>query len=114
MVSMIAMALALLAARSNRQVASGVVAGVQASQVQSQLAFSRAFEREADRVGFETLRKAGFDVSALPAFFERLQRAGRVYESDAPVYVRSHPLTTERISDVQNRVPGGALSPICR
>ena len=106
MVSMIAMALALLAARSNGQVASGVVAGAQAFQVQSQLAFSRDFEREADRVGFETLRKAGFDVSAMPAFFERLQRAGRAYDSNAPIYVRSHPLTSERIADVQNRVQG--------
>jgi predicted Zn-dependent protease len=106
MVSMIAMALALLAARSNGQVAAGAMMGAQAFQVQSQLAFSRDFEREADRVGFDTLNKAGFDVTAMPAFFERLQRAGRAYESNAPVYVRSHPLTTERIADVQNRVQG--------
>lgn len=104
MVSMIAMALALLAARSNGQAAAGAMMGAQAFQVQSQLAYSRDFEREADRVGFDTLHKAGFDVSAMPAFFERLQRAGRAYESNAPVYVRSHPLTTERIADVQNRV----------
>lgn len=104
MVSMIAMALALLAARSNGQAAAGAMMGAQAFQVQSQLAYSRDFEREADRVGFDTLHKAGFDVSAMPAFFERLQRAGRAYDSSAPVYVRSHPLTTERIADVQNRV----------
>ena len=104
MVTMIAMALALLAARSNGQAAAGAMMGAQAFQVQSQLAYSRDFEREADRVGFDTLHKAGFDVSAMPAFFERLQRAGRAYDSNAPVYVRSHPLTTERIADVQNRV----------
>ena len=74
--------------------------------MQSQLAYSRDFEREADRVGFDTLQKAGFDVSAMPAFFERLQRAGRAYDSNAPVYVRSHPLTTERIADVRNRAQG--------
>ncbi len=105
-VSMIAMALALLAARSNGQAAAGALAGAQAFQVQSQLAYSRDFEREADRVGFDTLQKAGFDVSAMPAFFERLQRAGRAYDSSAPVYVRSHPLTTERIADVRNRAQG--------
>ncbi len=105
-VSMIAMALALLAARSNGQAAAGALAGAQAFQVQSQLAYSRDFEREADRVGFDTLQKAGFDVSAMPAFFERLQRAGRAYDSNAPVYVRSHPLTTERIADVRNRAQG--------
>ena len=105
-VSMVAMALALLAARSNGQVAAGAITGAQAFQVQSQLAYSRDFEREADRVGFDTLQKAGFDVSAMPAFFERLQRAGRAYDSNAPVYVRSHPLTTERIADVRNRAQG--------
>ena len=103
-VSMVALALAILAARSNSQVAAGAAAGAQAFQVQSQLAYSRDFEREADRVGFDMLQKAGFDVSAMPLFFERLQRAGRVYDSSAPVYVRSHPLTTERIADVRNRV----------
>ena len=36
-------------------------------------------------------------------FFERLQKAGRLYENNAPVYLRSHPLTVERISDMQNR-----------
>jgi predicted Zn-dependent protease len=36
-------------------------------------------------------------------FFERLQRSTRVYENNAPVYLRSHPLTSERISDMQNR-----------
>ncbi|MBL8386219.1 MAG: M48 family metallopeptidase [Burkholderiales bacterium] len=103
MASMVAMALALLAARSNSQAAAGAIAGAQAFQVQSQLAYSRDFEREADRVGFDTLQKAGFDVTAMPSFFERLQRAGRAYDSNAPVYVRSHPLTTERIADVRNR-----------
>lgn len=108
MASMVASALCLLAARSNPQVTTGCLAGAQAAQVQSQLAYSRDFEREADRVGFDILNKGGFDVTAMPIFFERLQRASRVAESSAPVYVRSHPLTTERIADVRNRVQGVA------
>lgn len=106
MAALAALAVALLAARSNSQVAAGALAGAQAFQVQSQLAYSRDFEREADRVGFDLLQKAGFDVSAMPAFFERLQRATRIYDSNAPVYVRSHPLTAERIADVRNRAQG--------
>lgn len=100
---MIAMAAALLAARSNSQAAGAAVVGSQAAVIQSQLAFSRDFEREADRLGFETLEKAGFDPRGMADFFERLQRATRVYENNAPVYMRSHPLTTERIGDMQNR-----------
>ncbi|MCP5269266.1 MAG: M48 family metallopeptidase [Zoogloeaceae bacterium] len=100
---MIAMAVALLAARSNSQAAGGVMAGSEAAMIQSQLAFSRDFEREADRIGYDILEKAGFDPRGMSEFFERLQRSTRVYENNAPVYMRSHPITVERISDMQNR-----------
>lgn len=101
--SLVAVALGILAARSNSQIAGAAVASVQAGSVQSQLAYSRDFEREADRVGYQTLDKAGFDVHGMSTFFERLQKASRLYENNAPVYMRSHPLTLERISDMQNR-----------
>jgi predicted Zn-dependent protease len=100
---MIAMAVALLAVRSNSQAAGGAIAGSEAAMIQAQLAFSRDFEREADRVGYEILQKAGFDPRGMSEFFERLQRSSRVYENNAPVYMRSHPITLERISDMQNR-----------
>lgn len=101
---MIAMAVALLAVRSNSQAAGAAIAGSEAAIVQSQLAFSRDFEREADRVGYDILQKAGFDPRGMSDFFERLQRSTRVYENNAPVYMRSHPVTVERISDMQNRL----------
>ena len=101
--SMIAMAIGILAARSNSSVAAGAITATQAGMVQAQLAYTRDFEREADRLGYQTLEKAGFDVRGMGDFFERLQKAGRVYENNAPVYLRSHPLTLERISDMQNR-----------
>jgi predicted Zn-dependent protease len=101
--SMIAMAVGILAARSNSQVAGAAIASAQAGSIQSQLAYSRDFEREADRVGYQTLEKSGFDVHGMGDFFERLQKAGRVYENNAPIYLRSHPMTLERISDMQNR-----------
>jgi len=101
--SMLAMALALLAARSNAQVATAAASAVQAGSIAMQLGYSRDFEREADRAGFEIMTKAGFDVRGISLFFERLQHATRFYENNAPVYLRSHPLTSERISDMQNR-----------
>lgn len=103
MASMLMMGLALLAARSNTQMASAAMASAQASSIQAQLSFSREFEREADRSGFETLRKAGFDVRGMSGFFEHLQRSSRIYENNAPVYLRTHPLSIERVSDMQNR-----------
>ncbi len=104
--SMIAMAVGILAARANSDIAAATIASTQAGLVQAQLAYTRDFEREADRMGYQTLEKAGFDVRSLGDFFERLQKAGRLYENNAPVYLRSHPLTVERISDMQNRAQG--------
>ena len=101
--SMIAMAIGILAARSNSNIAAATITSAQAGVVQAQLAFTRDFEREADRLGYQTIEKAGFDVRGMGDFFERLQKAGRLYENNAPVYLRSHPLTLERISDMQNR-----------
>lgn len=102
--SLAAIAVAILAARSNPQVANAAVATAQATSVQSQLDYTREHEREADRIGLQLLGASGFDPHAMADFFGRMQKYGRLYENNAPVYLRTHPLTTERIADVQNRV----------
>lgn len=100
--------LALLAARSNSSSAGDLtqaaILGGQAAAIQKQLNFSRDNEREADRVGFQTLQAAGFDVTAMATFFGRMQQSSRIYETAAPAYLRTHPLTAERIADIQARV----------
>ncbi|MDB5805254.1 MAG: peptidase Ste24p [Betaproteobacteria bacterium] len=101
--SLVGTVLCMLAARSSSQGTQACAMVGMSLPISQQLAYSRDFEREADRIGFDILKKGGFDVTAMPLFFERLQTAGRVYDSNAPVYVRSHPLTTERIADVRNR-----------
>jgi predicted Zn-dependent protease len=76
----------------------------QAGAVQTQLSYSRDFEREADRVGMQALNGAGFDPRAMASFFERLQRSTRVADDGTlPGYLRSHPITSERIADAQTR-----------
>lgn len=102
-VSLAALAVALLAARANPDIAQAAVAAAGASSVQSQLNYTRDHEKEADRVGFQVLEKAGFDAHAMALFFERMQRATRFYETNAPAYLRTHPLTYERIADMQGR-----------
>lgn len=102
--SLAALAVAILAARSNPQVASGALAAAQAVSIQKQLNFTRENEREADRIGLQIMSGAGFDQRGMASFFERLQKFGRLYENNAPAYLRTHPLTTERIADIQNRV----------
>lgn len=102
--SLAAIAVAILAARSNPQVANAAITTAQAASIQTQLDYTRDHEREADRIGLQTLTRAGFDPRAMTSFFVRLQKFGRLYENNAPEYLRTHPLTTERIADIQNRV----------
>lgn len=104
MMMLASLLVAVLAARSNSQVSEAAIAAGQAGAIQAQLGYTRGFEREADRLGIQTLEKAGYDVRGMPSFFERLQRSNRLYESNAPSYLRTHPLTSERIADMGNRV----------
>lgn len=104
--SIAAMAVAVLASRGSAQLSQAAITAAGAGAIQSQLNFTREHEREADRIGFQILDRSGFDVNAMPVFFERLQRATRTYESSAPSYLRTHPLTTERIADMRNRSDG--------
>lgn len=107
--SMIALAsiiLAVVAASRNPGAAQGLAMGGQALAIQNQLSYSRDAEREADRIGFQILQAGGFDVQGMPDFFQRMQRANSIMESGVPGYVRSHPLTTDRIADMQDRVRG--------
>ena len=101
--SIAALAVAILASRASSDAAMAATAFGQAGLVQSQLNFTRDNEREADRVGFQILDRAGYDPHAMAVFFERLQRATRLYESGAPSYLRTHPLNYERIADIQSR-----------
>ena len=98
-----ALAAALLLSRVSGPATEAAIAFGQAGAIQSQLNFTRENERDADRVGLQILDHAGFDPHAMASFFERLQRATRIYEGGAPSYLRTHPLTFERIADIQNR-----------
>lgn len=97
------MILGLLAASKNPQAASAVIAGSQAVAAQTQLNFSRDMEREADRVGTGVMMDAGFDARGVVGIFEKLQQAARLNDSGGFAYLRTHPLSTERIGDAQAR-----------
>ncbi len=101
---LLSLAVAILAARNHADLAQGALMTGQAAAIQNQLNYSRDFEREADRLGLQLLDRAGFDVRAMADFFVRLQKYSRVYESNAPGYLRTHPLTSERIADMENRI----------
>ncbi len=100
--SLAMMAASLLLALGSPQLGQGALISTEAGLVQRSLSFSRENEQEADRVGMQILDKAGFDTRAMPAFFETLLKNER-FDGDAPAFLRTHPLSTERITDMRNR-----------
>jgi predicted Zn-dependent protease len=103
-----AMILGMLAASrtgnaSSLSAANAMMVGGPAALMQSQLNFSRDMEREADRVGYGVMTEAGFDAQGFVSMFEKLQQASRLNDNGSFPYLRSHPMTTERIADAQAR-----------
>jgi predicted Zn-dependent protease len=100
-----AMILGILAASKSPEGANAMIVGGQAAAAQSQLNFSRDMEREADRIGFGVMTQAGFDPVGFVTMFSKLQQSSRLNDSGGFPYLRSHPLSTERMADMQGRVP---------
>ncbi len=98
-----AMILGALAAKKNADAANAAITGSQAMAMQNQLNFSRDMEREADRIGYGVMTQAGFDPQGFVGMFDKLQQASRLNDNGAYPYLRSHPMTTERMADMQAR-----------
>lgn len=111
-----AMILGALAASAskNADIGQAAVVGGQALAAQSQLNFSRDMEREADRVGYGVMTEAGFDGAGFVSMFDKLQQASRLNDDGAFPYLRSHPLSTERMADMRARLPdaGSGTQPV--
>ncbi|WP_225781866.1 M48 family metalloprotease [Xenophilus sp. Marseille-Q4582] len=110
-----AMILGALAAsksgRSSGDLGQAMIMGGQAMAMQKQLDFSRDMEREADRIGYGVMTQAGFAPQGAALMFERLQHASRLNDNGSYPYLRSHPLNSERITDMQARFQFRADAP---
>jgi predicted Zn-dependent protease len=93
---------AVILGTQNPEAGTAAAAAVVGSQAQKQIDFTRANEKEADRVGMQLLEGSGFDPRAMPAFFEKLQSASRYYRKP-PEFLSTHPVTTSRIADTRGR-----------
>jgi predicted Zn-dependent protease len=89
---------------SDDAVQAAVVGGVGLMQ-QRQINYTRSNEHEADRIGVHTLARAGYDPVAMAGFFARMERATRGNQGgwQAPEYLRTHPVSTTRISEAKDR-----------
>ncbi|MFT4198084.1 MAG: M48 family metalloprotease [Pseudoxanthomonas sp.] len=108
--------LGMIAAIAAAQAAGGNSAGdaTQAAvasglglMVQRQIDFTRSNESEADRLGIQTLARAGYDPDAMADFFARMDqtmRGNRGGDRDStPDFLQTHPVTTTRISEAHDR-----------
>jgi len=89
------------------------ITGAAALMQQRQIDYTRSNESEADRVGINTLARAGYAPDGMADFFERMQRANRGNSGgyQLPEYLRSHPVTTTRISETRQRAQQLASQP---
>jgi len=96
-------AAAVLGATVGGDAAIAAAMGGQAAILQHQIDFTRANEQEADRVGIDLLGEASFDTRAMASFFTRMGRASRDQNIQLPEFLRTHPVTTNRIAEAMDR-----------
>lgn len=92
----------LLIASNNPDAGFAGLVGSQAASIQNQLAYSRDWEREADRIGMRTLINAGLDPNAMSSMFQQMLLASR-YSQRPPEFLLTHPMTEGRIADAADR-----------
>lgn len=99
-----AMILGGIAASKSPEAGNAIMASSQAAGAQAQLNFNRDMEREADRIGYSVMGEAGFNPQGFVGLFDKLQQANRINDNGSFPYLRTHPLTSERIGDMQARL----------
>jgi len=94
----------VLMATAGGDTGMAALSATQAAAQDTALRYSRTNEQEADRIGMQTVVDSGMDPHAAPVMFERMLKATRYSNSEQiPEFLRSHPLSENRIADTRNR-----------
>ncbi|RKR06665.1 putative Zn-dependent protease [Kushneria sinocarnis] len=88
---------------SSSNLGMATIAGTQAAALQNQLAYSRQYEQEADRVGLQTMACAGMDPDAMAHMFATMAQLASLQGDSPPEFLLTHPLTQSRLSDIRAR-----------
>ncbi len=94
---------AILIGTQDSQAGAAALTAASALNIQQQINFTRANEKEADRVGIRALAGAGFDPHGMAGFFEKLQKNAKLYGTQPPEFLSTHPVTTDRIAEATSR-----------
>lgn len=95
---------AIIAGSANPDIVMAALAAGQGLTYQRQVAFTRAHELEADRIGIQTLANAGYDAAGMATFFQKLEQQARLYGNGMPEILRTHPVNTTRVSEARARI----------
>lgn len=94
---------AIIAGSAAPDVVLGALSLGQAATLQRQINYTRNHELEADRIGINTMMRAGFNPEGMVSFFQRLEQQSRLYGSGMPEILRTHPVNTTRIAEARTR-----------
>ena len=87
--------------------AMAAMMSAQGLMAQRQIDYTRSNESEADRLGIRTLARSGYQPDAMATMFERMQALSRTNQGGErerlPDYLKTHPVTTTRISEAKER-----------
>lgn len=97
-------AILVAANTADPDVAMGTIATAEGAMEQHQINFTRAQEEEADRVGIQTLARAGFPPQGMIDFFEKMQRNSALNGYDyIPEFLLDHPQDATRMAYLKER-----------
>lgn len=99
-----ALGIGLMVAGGNPSLGAGVLAGSSGVAQQSMLAFTRDEERIADNMGLDLMVRAGQNPNGFIQVFEQMREISGAAESRVNPSRVNHPLTTERLKNVRDRI----------
>lgn len=99
-----ALGIGLMVAGGNPSLGAGVLAGSSGVAQQSMLAFTRDEERIADNMGVDLMVRANQNPNGFISVFEQMRELTGAMESRINPNQANHPLTTERLNNVQERI----------
>ena len=94
---------AMVLGSQDSDIGQAAMASVAAGTAQQQINFTRANEKEADRIGINLLINAEFNPHGMAAFFDTMDKQSRLYGDNIPEFLRSHPVNPARIADAKHR-----------
>jgi len=94
---------AIIAGSANPDLVIGALSIGQGINYNRQVSYTRGNEFEADRIGIRTLAATGYDPNAMASFFSKLDQQTRLYGSQLPEILLTHPVNTTRIAEAEER-----------